>query len=73
MLEIPQPPTATMTWRKSKASGSGECVETTCTHEYAWVRDSKNPHGAVLGFTRETWATFISGVRGGRFDGPTSC
>jgi Domain of unknown function (DUF397) len=74
MLEIPPPPTAAISWRKSKASGGsgGECVEIARTPEYAWVRDSKNPHGTVLGLTRKTWAAFIGGVQSGEFDGSTS-
>jgi hypothetical protein len=32
------------------------------------VRDSKNPNGPQLSFTRAEWAAFVAGVRGGEFD-----
>lgn len=71
MVEVPPPVTAS--WQKSRLSSGntgGECVEISCTHEHVRVRDSKNPCGPVLGFTREGWATFVTGVRCDEFDRP---
>jgi hypothetical protein len=64
MVEAPRPPT-TVSWQKSSASSPDtiDCVQVTRTHEHVWVRDSKNPLGPVLGFTREEWAVFLVGVR----------
>lgn len=62
MVEVPPPP-ATVSWQMSSASGVGECVQATRSHGYVWVRDSKNPLGPALGFTREGWAVFIAGVQ----------
>ncbi|MGH3771800.1 MAG: DUF397 domain-containing protein [Pseudonocardiaceae bacterium] len=45
-----------------------DCAEVTRTHEYVWVRDSKNPLGPALGFTSEGWAAFLVGVRHDEFD-----
>lgn len=34
----------------------------------AQVRDSKDPNGPVLTFSRDEWLAFIGGVRAGEFD-----
>lgn len=66
--EVPQPP-ATVYWQKSSASGAGgACVQITGTDAYVWVRDSKNPLGPFLGFTRDGWAAFLVGVQRDEFD-----
>ncbi len=67
MVEVPPPPT-TASWQKSSATKEGACVQITRTHEHVWVRDSKNPLGSVLGFTREGWAAFVVGVQRDEFD-----
>ncbi|MGQ0715835.1 MAG: DUF397 domain-containing protein [Pseudonocardiales bacterium] len=69
MVEVPP---VTASWQKSRLSGdpTNECVEIFCTHEHVRVRDSKNPCGPVLGFTREGWATFVTGVRCDEFNRP---
>jgi Domain of unknown function (DUF397) len=69
MVEMPPPPT-TASWQKSNVSGDtdSECIQITYAHEYVWVRDSKNPLGPALGFTREGWAAFLVGVRRDEFD-----
>ncbi|MFI7701740.1 DUF397 domain-containing protein [Nonomuraea sp. NPDC049480] len=57
-------------WRKSSLSGGvGECVEfATSTNGEVLVRDSKNPTGPVLTFTKSEWRAFIGGVRNAEFD-----
>lgn len=57
-------------WFKSSRSGGGQhCVETAFTDGGAvYVRDSKNPDGPALRFTREEWAAFIGGVHDGEFE-----
>jgi hypothetical protein len=67
MVDVPPSPT-TASWQKSNASGSGNCVQITRTQEHVWVRDSKNPLGPALGFTREGWAAFVVGVQCDEFD-----
>jgi hypothetical protein len=32
------------------------------------VRDSKDPNGAILGFSSEAWTGFLGGVKAGEFD-----
>ncbi|MGH3909446.1 MAG: DUF397 domain-containing protein [Pseudonocardiaceae bacterium] len=66
--EVQQPP-ATACWRKSSASGANyDCVQVTRTDEHIWVRDSKNPLGPFLGFTRDGWRAFLAGVQRDEFD-----
>jgi hypothetical protein len=35
------------------------------------VRDSKDPDGPVLAFTRREWEAFLAGCKDGEFDLPT--
>jgi hypothetical protein len=53
-------------WRKSSYSGqSGNCVEVARNLPgLVAVRDSKEPDGAKLVVSRETWRVFVLGVRG---------
>lgn len=68
MGEVPQPP-ARVCWQKSSVSGANlDCVQVTCANEHVWVRDSKNPLGPFLGFTRDGWAAFLVGVQRDEFD-----
>jgi uncharacterized protein DUF397 len=58
-------------WYKSSHSGGsdGNCVEVASTPEGATaVRDSKNPGGPLLVFSRDEWGTFLEGVKLGEFD-----
>ncbi|WP_067804425.1 DUF397 domain-containing protein [Actinomadura formosensis] len=62
--------TTHVTWRKSSHSGStgGECVEVARLGGLRAVRDSKNPHGEVLGFTAGEWRGFLTAIRCGAYD-----
>jgi Domain of unknown function (DUF397). len=52
------------TWRKSSWSGSGEnCLEAARTGDSVIVRDSKNPAGPSLAFTRAEWKRFLASVK----------
>ena len=58
-------------WRKSSASGTGNCVEVARPSgdgDSVLVRDSKDPNGAVLRFTGPEWKAFVIGVKSGEFD-----
>jgi hypothetical protein len=53
-------------WRKSSYSGSngGACVEVAGNLPgVVAVRDSKDPHGPALVFTRADWAAFLAVLR----------
>jgi uncharacterized protein DUF397 len=58
-----------MDWLKSSRSGSTECVLGARLEDGGMaVKDSKNPDGPVLVFTRDEWQAFIEGVKLGEFD-----
>ena len=67
MAKSEQPPVGA-SWRKSRASATGNCVEITDTADTVWVRDSKDRQGPVLTFTRPEWTAFLAGARAGEFD-----
>jgi hypothetical protein len=54
-------------WRKSSYCGTSSCLEL-ATDEAIHIRDSKDPDGAQLEFTPDSWTSFISGVKAGQFD-----
>lgn len=57
-------------WRKSTRSGAygDNCVEVAFVGDAIAVRDSKNPSGPALRFTRGEWTAFVAGARDGEFD-----
>jgi hypothetical protein len=58
-------------WRKSSYSSAngGQCVEVARNLPGAVaVRDSKNPDGPELMFSRAVWRAFTAAVRDGEFD-----
>jgi hypothetical protein len=56
-------------WRKSSMSGdSGDCVEWRFVADSVHLRDSKDPDGPQLSFTRREWIAFVAGVRAGEAD-----
>ncbi len=60
-------------WHKSTRSGGngGDCVEVAGNLAgIVAIRDTKDPGGAVLVFTRAEWSAFLDGVRAGDFDLP---
>ncbi len=60
-----------VTWRKSSYSGSngGACVEVAVLPDHSLaVRDSKDPDGPKLTFTRTEWRTFTTALGTGALD-----
>jgi Domain of unknown function (DUF397) len=60
---------ATAKWRKSSHSGNNGCVEVAQGDDQIAVRDSKDPSGPMLLFTRLEWQAFLAGAQDGEFDG----
>ena len=56
-------------WRKGKRSGNTDnCVEIGSIGDAVFIRDSKNPAGPALAFTREEWVAALLGAKDGEFD-----
>jgi Domain of unknown function (DUF397) len=58
-------------WIKARASGTngGNCVEMMALQDGGIdVRDSKNPNGVRLHFTKAEFAAWLDGARKGEFD-----
>jgi len=55
-------------WRKSSYSGAnGACIEVAHLPEAIAVRDSKDPAGPKLIFTRDAWTAFVESTKAERF------
>lgn len=56
-------------WKKSSYSAAnGDCIEVATTDdEVIAVRDSKDPKGPILSFTKESWASFVAVAQQGGF------
>lgn len=54
--------------KSSRSNPSGNCVEVSKGSEHILVRDTKDPDGGTLSFTRDEWIAFIAGVKDGEFD-----
>lgn len=58
-----------MKWVKSTFSaGNGACVEVAVDQGSVFVRDSKDPDGPRLEFTRSEWHAFVEGCRHQEFE-----
>jgi hypothetical protein len=54
--------------RSSLSMTGATCVEVAVDGDRVMVRDSKDPAGAPLLFTRGEWVAFLAGARSGEFD-----
>jgi hypothetical protein len=56
-------------WRKSSySSSSANCVEIAAVGASIAVRDSKDPDGPTLRYSRPGMAAFLAGIKAGKFD-----
>lgn len=58
-----EPDLAELVWRRSSACDDSTCVEVAGTSNVVMVRDSMDPGGKVLVFSRPEWGTFLRYVR----------
>lgn len=54
-------------WRKSTTSGGSNCVEVAFADESVLLRNSRDPLGSVLSFSRQEWVAFLEGASKGEF------
>jgi hypothetical protein len=62
---ITTPNAPRVVWRKSTHSGANDdnCVEVASMGNI-WLRDSKDPDGGFLTFSRREWSAFIDRIKG---------
>ncbi|TYB69689.1 DUF397 domain-containing protein [Nonomuraea sp. PA05] len=61
-------------WRRSSfCNGATACVEVAEVEGLVALRDSKEPDGPVLLYSRLEWEAFLAGVRAGEFDLAVLC
>lgn len=53
---------ACLSWRKSRYSVSGECVEVAATGEMVAVRDSNDRDGPIVVFPARAWHAFLRSI-----------
>jgi len=71
---VPADQLGSVTWRKSSASNpSGDCIEVAALDSGAVaVRNSRDPQGPALVYTRAEIAAFVAGAKDGEFDDLTA-
>lgn len=65
---VPDSNAVALSWRKSSASASGDCVEVAVQTGHVLLRDSKTNQSPTLTFTFPEWEIFLSAVRSGKYD-----
>ena len=55
-------------WIRADLCENGSCVEVAPAGDGVAMRDSKDPDGPMLQFTRSEWAAFLGGAKAGDFD-----
>lgn len=61
------PQAVDLSWRRSGRCDTNTCVEVALHEGEVMVRDSKNPEGPFLRFSRREWEAFVGGVGDGDF------
>lgn len=54
-------------WLKAEMCEANGCVEVAAAGGEVLLRNSRDPDGARLSFTRQEWLEFVDGVRAGQF------
>jgi hypothetical protein len=65
-MSVPAAEPFALSWRKaSRSATNGECVEVATAPGYVAIRDSKNPNGAILDCSVDTFRALVSAVKNG--------
>ena len=58
-----------LAWLKARSStANGQCLEIAAAVGNIAIRDSKDPDGPILVYTRSEFGAFVEGARNGEFD-----
>ena len=71
-VEVPVSDTerARLVWVKAQASSNhGQCIQLALAADGIAMRDSKDPDGPILLYSRAEFRAFLDGARNGDFDG----
>lgn len=60
--------TTTPAWRKASFCASGECLEVAQGNGVILIRDSIQPHGAVLQSAAGNWLSLVQRIKAGELD-----
>lgn len=66
-LLTPHAPASSPTWVKSRRCDTNACLEAADLGNVVAVRNSTQPGGPVVEFTKDEWKAFIGGVEDGDF------
>jgi hypothetical protein len=55
-------------WQRAKDDDSGSAVEVAFVDDLIGLRNSADPDGTVLVFTKGEWDAFVGGAQDGEFD-----
>jgi Domain of unknown function (DUF397) len=65
-MSVPVPEALGFNWRKaSRSATTGECVEVATAPGYVVIRDSKNPDGAIIDCSADTFRALVAAVKDG--------
>ena len=57
-------------WQWHGGCADTQCVEIAREGDRVLMRDSKDPDGPMLTFSRESWEQFVEAAKNGEFDTP---
>ncbi|MFI5897661.1 DUF397 domain-containing protein [Actinoplanes sp. NPDC051513] len=57
-----------LAWRIATRSAGGNCVQVAAANNLIAVRNSRNPEGEVILYTKPEFAAFLDGAKKGEFD-----
>jgi hypothetical protein len=68
-IMLSQSERASLVWRKARHSTAhGQCVEIALAAGRVAIRDSKDPDGPILVYTKAEFSAFLEGAGNGEFD-----